>query len=641
MHSSGRRKKFIHQGLTAALTLLVILSGVLLPSPAHAAPLRQEYTYGECSRVDESALQAEMTTLAHSVLVEGSSGLKIDELVASTWRTAGADAVCDAAVNGGIARIQAERGYWERLWSGWSSNKAAEFANQVATYAFDDPALKAKLDEISTSIANSLVVELQSAAARSASSALLCLQSYVGEKYSATLFNAFQITVTQDVNADLSLSQSDTAHLSPLEMHSKGLAGVGVIVATEITRRVAVELAEKLTERLVGRIAGRVLGRLGSSVIPYIGWAVGVGLLVWDLWDGSQGALPTIRDSLQAEEVKQEVRAEISAAVAEGVAAEVETLPSTLAATLVTQWREFCGNHGAVCDLAAENESFRAILDNMPVDDLTRLVQLTDFFLTDFGTETVKKSDTVSDTVSSTETDAEAGKTQLAAALADGTFAKLVAAPPTADAILQATASPATTLAWVELAGDELASVVELQLYETIDPLRMSTLSLAALLAISDNVIIHKLVLLPTDQLLVLLKVPTADLTQVASVATPDELGWLAGYLAKLPSGEANRVAHELASGKVTIATLQAPPVVEATSDERADSKATANNTPDKNVPSAETNPAMAELPQIMAELWRLWANNGVAVAAGVMVLLLLAVGIALAIQRESTDPPV
>ena len=38
-------------------------------------------------------------------------------------------------------------------------------------FTTDDPALKAKLDEISTAIANSLVVELQSAAAQSASRA--------------------------------------------------------------------------------------------------------------------------------------------------------------------------------------------------------------------------------------------------------------------------------------------------------------------------------------------------------------------------------------------------------------------------------------------------------------------------------------
>jgi hypothetical protein len=45
----------------------------------------------------------------------------------------------------------------------------------------------------------------------------------------------------------------------------------------------------------------------------------------------------------------------------------------------------------------------------------------------------------------------------------------------------------------------------------------MTTLSLVAWLAIDDNAIIHKLWLSPIDQLLTLLQLPMADLTQVAA----------------------------------------------------------------------------------------------------------------------------
>lgn len=496
------------------LALLVALASVLLPHAAFAAAPAQEYTYAECSRLDEAAVEAEMTQLAHSVLVEGSSGLDIETLVATTWRTLGADATFNAAVDGGISRIQAERDYWGRLWSGWSADKAEEFAGQVAIYAFEDPALQAKMEEISTAIAGSLVLELQSAAARSASSALLCLQDYVGENYSTTLFAAFQQTVSQEIETAPQLDGSATVEISPLEMHSKGLTGLGVIVATQITRRVALSLAQKITGRLAGKIAGRVLGRLGSSVIPYVGWAVGVGLLVWDLVEGSQGALPTIREALQAEEVKQEVRAEIAAAVREGVAAEVETLSSTLAGTLVGQWQTFCSHHGVVCRLAGENMIYRGLLDNLPVSDLTRFVQLTDFFWVELGAE------------------------QLAAALDDGTFAKLLAAPVEIEAILGWTGSTAVTLAWLELAQDQLPQVVQWRLYETIDPHTMTTLSLASLLAIDDNAIIHKLRVLPANQLLTLLQLPAADLKQIVSTATPEQLGWFAGHLATLPASK-------------------------------------------------------------------------------------------------------
>lgn len=618
-------RKLAYRGAIAALAFSIAAASVLLPQRVYAAPSSQEYTYAECSRADEAAVQSEMAELAHSVLVEGSSGLDIGALVATTWRTLGADATFDAAVEAGIARVQAERGYWERFWSGWSADKAEEFAGQVAAYAFEDAALKAKLDELSTAIANSLVLELQAAAARSASSALLCLQEYVGTQYSDTLFLAFQESVSQELQTEVDLEGSSSVAIAPLEMHTKGLTGVGVIVATQITRRVAQSLAQKITGRLAGKIAGRVLGRLGSSVVPYIGWAVGVGLLVWDLWEGSQGALPTIRDALQAEEVKEEVRAEISAAVAEGVAAEIETLASTLADTLVGQWQSFCTDHGVVCQMAAENSDFRALLDHLAVADLTRLVQLTDFYWSAF--------------------DEGASKDEFLSAVADGTLAKLLAAPPDADAILTWSGSPAVTLAWVELAGDHLPEVVELHLYETIDPLQFTPLSLANLLAIGDNAIIHKLQVLSTDQLLILLQLPTEDLRQVTAIATPDELSWLAGYLTTLPATQATAVARELASGKKTIASLQMPPVA-APDESAADEGAAANplaasdGQMSADAPTEAARPVIG-MPGVVATLWEPVASNGVAVAAGIIVLFLIALGVALAMRREFTDPPV
>ena len=115
-----------------------------------------------------------------------------------------------------------------------------------------------------------------------------------------------------------------------------------------------------------------MLGRLGSSVIPYVGWAVGVGLLAWDLWEGSEGALPAIREAMQAEEVKQEVRAEISLAVGEALDAEIASMSNTLAMDLVGQWQGFCTDHGEVCDLAAANPIFRVLLDASPLTDLAR-----------------------------------------------------------------------------------------------------------------------------------------------------------------------------------------------------------------------------------------------------------------------------
>ena len=58
-----------------------------------------------------------------------------------------------------------------------------------------------------------------------------------------------------------------------------------------------------------------------------------------------------------------------------------------------------------------------------------------------------------------------------------------------------------------------------------------------------------------------------------------------------------------------------------------------------ENLPIAPVQP-LAGMPEAVIALWTPWAHNGVAIAAGVLVLLLVAVGVALAVRREIVDPP-
>jgi hypothetical protein len=148
-------------------------------------------------------------------------------------------------------------------------------------------------------------------------------------------------------------------------------------------------------------------------------------------------------------------------------------------------------------------------------------------------------------------------------------------------------------------------------------------------------------------------------LKPVATTATPDELGWLAGYLATLPSKQASVVADELASGKQTIAALQAPPTVatelaQSTGDSSSSTSGASGNAQSYSAGSGSasnhnepglgtlmTQPlSPAGIVPFLAVLWMMGANNGVVVAAAVLVVLCIAVGVALALQRQVTNPP-
>jgi hypothetical protein len=519
-----------------ALALIVGLVPLLLPHAAQAGLPAQEYLYAECSRADAAAIQAEIETMALAPLIAGGSGLDVDTLVARHWSDLGAGAVFDQEVDAAIVRLQANTDYWTRFLSGWSSQHAEALANQVAADAFNSPVFQTKLDELATALAAGLVAEMDASAARSASSALLCLQSFVGERYSATLFDAFAQRIGQDLAPAVGVEASAPVAIAPVDLHLKALTGVGVIIAAQISRRIAVSLSQKIAGRLAGRIAGRVLGRIGTSVIPYIGWVVGAGLIVWDLVEGSQGALPQIREALQAETVKQEMRAEIAAAVREGLQAETQTLAATLAGTLVGEWQQYCADHDDLCTLAAEGDDFRGLLDATPVDRLDRLAALVSLFLADLG------------------------RPQLDAALADGTLAELLALPPEADAVLAATGSPQTVLAWATLAGPDFARMVELELYRELAPEQLTPAAFATLVAFADHATMHKLLALPPARWQILARLPSAELESIVAATPSDDLVWLAAYLAGQTPAAAEALAAQLAAGAVTVAALQAPP---------------------------------------------------------------------------------
>jgi hypothetical protein len=340
-----------------------------------------------------------------------------------------------------------------------------------------------------------------------------------------------------------------------------------------------------VAERLADKIATRVLGRLGSSVVPYIGWVVGVGLVVWDLVEGSQGALPQIRAALQAEEAHLAVQAEVAVAVREGLATEVDELAAALAATLLQEWRALCATLDGVCVLAINYPAFRTLLDMTELADLPRLGYQVALFQNELGAGT------------------------LTAALADGTFARLLAAPEEVYAILQWSQSPQVALAWVTVAGDLLPAVVEVGIYREIDPDTLTPLALAALAAIGDNTLTHKLLTVPAADLEVLLRLPTPDLQAIAAGATPEDLAWLAAQMAGRPPEVAAQLGRDLAQGEQSIAALRQPPATAAPPPELA--------------AMVEPPPAAASEPRPL---------SGVVVASGLVLVLLVGLGVFLAI---------
>jgi len=595
--------KYILYKLT---NLLVIFSLCLAATPVYAHPVAQDtatndYTYGECSKTDKNALRSEIEKIAHQVLTDQSNGIDIQKVVARQWTTLNVDAVINSEVERAVNKLGDQEGYFSRLWSGWSAEKAEQFATQISTDAFSSPTFKNKINELSTAIADEISKAIEANFARAASAAFLCMKAYVGERYSTTLFSAFEDKVSVEVKR-VDVAAANPIAVNAIDVHDKALGGLGLIIVTEISRRIAQNLAEKITERIAGGIIERILGEAGASLIPIAGWVVGLGLIAWDLWQGGKGALPQIQEALESEDVKAKIRNEITASVRDSLPQEVSIVSLEIAVNLIDDWNNFCTRYQYVCLVADENTTFKKILNDTALNQMDALSNLVNAFIE------------------------SAGRSALNKAIENGQFEVLLQLPPAAVDILHTTKSVDTTLSWAQLAGDQLDKVAQYGIYKQKTPSDFEQKSLTAVLNLGDSHAITNVLALDHDQLLTVVDFAGKKLLPIAQRTPPNDLKQLADYLVQKPDQvKSAELANALASGATTVQKLINPePTLAPLSTPVAQMAR----------PSLGANLVMAG--QRLYALAQPVLENRIAVASlGLFILVLLAVLISLILHRR------
>ncbi|MCB0021419.1 MAG: hypothetical protein KDD91_00130, partial [Caldilinea sp.] len=347
------------------LAALLLVALILPAEPLLAAPpVQAGNALQDCSTVREETLQGELNTVTQQIFAEQIAALDLDAIIARQWVTLEMDQAMDDAVDLAVARVQSETDLWNKFLSGWSPDLARDLTLAVANYTFDAPTFRAKMDELSAAISQDIASQLALASADSASAALYCLQTFIGTNYSAALVRSFESRVQAATTSAQLLDAGDASPdiLAMVGEHQMALGGIGVIIAAQITRKIVTSIANRVSQRVAGRIAGRILGRAGSTVIPVAGWIVGTGMIVYDIYDSRDGALPQIQNSLKSTNVKNGVRDEIEAAIRPELATEIPSLARSVANDLFAEWRTVKRNIQQVLEIAAEDEDFAALL---------------------------------------------------------------------------------------------------------------------------------------------------------------------------------------------------------------------------------------------------------------------------------------
>ena len=500
------------------LVLILMLNTVAIQAAPHP---QSTDSYSNCTDISEDALRGALNEAAQQIVTNNQPQVDVNAIVQRQWIAQNVDGVMDREVDDAVEKLKNETGLWDKFFSGWSPAKAEELTEQVAAIAFESVAFRTSIDDLANGIADEITAEIAALSAQSVSVTLACLQTFLEENYAASVVTTFGQQIQQSTGSiELTDVDGDAGIMSVIQLHQKTLGGIGVIIAAQITKRIVQKIGRSIARRAGGQIAGRVLGKAGSTIIPVVGWVVGTGLIVYDLYESRDGALPNIQESLKGEEVKSSIRDEIAATITPELRRELPQLAREIANELYNEWREFNRKYRQALNLAQESPPFKAILNQ--VDDLSSLAELVDIALPLLGRSTFD------------------------AAVNDGTLAQVAQLPRSALEILKHTDSLYTVVAWADVAQDKLDAVVNLEVYKHKAPTDFDLPTLNRLLALGDPAIVSKLSLLDNEMTATLLAISTSTLQQLAGLFSADDLSWIARYVQVLDQEQINRLITRL-----------------------------------------------------------------------------------------------
>ena len=341
--------------------VIAVLLAILPTSSTKAQETYPSYTFPECENVDEIFLKSELDRISKLVFEAEKGSLQIGELVEKKWVDLNIDADVDRAVDIAILQMLQDEGYLSRLLSAWYPAKAEEFAERVSTDAFDSSTFRKAIGRHSEAIALDLSKEIQRMMVVTASAAILCVEEFIGVTFSETM--AFELERHSDSwRKDISSPEFRTDIQEILSgSRSDTVKGGAILIGSQFTK----VLVKKLAGGIVKNIVTRILGKAASAAIPVIGQFVGVALIVWDLWDAREGALPEIGDEMKKEGVKEDIRIQITKEIEARIAEASPALIESVSRKTYAHWNEFLQGFEHVLRLAEQNSEFREIVDGL------------------------------------------------------------------------------------------------------------------------------------------------------------------------------------------------------------------------------------------------------------------------------------
>ena len=458
------------------------------------------------------------------------SGLDLAAIVERNWKELSLDSVVDDAVDEATESVREERGTLDRIFSGWSEEKAAEFAEAIANQAFDSPEFRTAIDSLSSAIVDDLTVEIHVMTVKSASSAFLCVQEFIGAKFSDVMSEVLEDSTKAWLESlELGNIEGETDFVD-LTDRKLSIAGIGAIVGTQIAHAIA----RRVAQGILGRVVTRILGKAASAVVPVAGWVIGGTLIIYDVFQAWEGSLPQIRDDLKAESVKETIRAEIVFVVDQELANSMPGISQSVTVEIYRRWRSFLQDFKHVLRLAENNEDFRLLLEDVTPDQVDKLAELVEVTVDVLGID------------------------WLNSLIGTGEFKLIFDLPRASFKILRDTSDPDLVLRWAQVADVRIVSVVETELYKYASPEMVGGReTLEKILALENTLLIKDLMQKGFEEREALLGLPTRQAKWILTELPSPQFDWAISYLLELPSSSQVRLVDFVMRDRDLFSLLQ------------------------------------------------------------------------------------
>ncbi len=495
-------------------------AALLLPGLAMAQP-----RFEDCSALPEADFRG---AIERGTLAQFSTALPApdaDALVARHWRALEMDALIQRLGREAHAQVAADAGYVRRLISNYSPSTAGELARAFNARVYENPEFKARFEQLVAAIGDGLTARIATAGAAAQDEARRCVRGFLGGRYTATVAEAVLVTLRANLAAPA--GPAVDVSLDTTLNTARALTGAAVLVMRGAL--------ERIVERIVVRSAGVIAGSLARRVVPVLGTA----LFAWDLVFGADGVLGEVEDQLTGDQSREDIRNGLAASLREAAGREAATAAGRAADEVNRQWGEFRTQHAAVLALAETDPAFRAFLADIPPDRFGSLARLVDMLLKQGGPPAVQ------------------------AAREDGTLGRAARLAEPGVTIALARGKLAEALAWADIAGPNLAAVVQYEVFRTATPEQFTPESLARLLGLGQPAAVAQVLRLDPALRGTLLRALPLDSLRTLAARLPNApgaepaLATLARMLEALPGPEqTNALVQALLRRPELIVTL-------------------------------------------------------------------------------------